>query len=92
MHLIMAHILKLYGSLAPYSQQGLEKLNDDVTKVYYRGTNHRIKETLEQIILKHNRTEELAQQSCKRSQNDYTTVDYVVNQDTMHANATIGDS
>ena len=46
MHLLIAHIpefLKLYGSLAPYSQQGLEKL-DDVTKMYYGGTNHRIKE------------------------------------------------
>ena len=70
MHLLIAHIpefLRLYGSLAPYSQQGSEKLNDDVTKVYYRGTNHRIKEALEQIILKRNRTEELSQQNCKRS-------------------------
>ena len=60
MHLLIAHIpefLRLYGSLAPCSQQGLEKLNDDVTKIYYRGTNHRIKEALEQILLKRNRTE-----------------------------------
>ena len=62
-----SEFLKLYGSLAPYSQQGLEKLNDDVTKVYYRGTNHRIKEALEQILLKRNRTEELAHQSCNRT-------------------------
>lgn len=70
MHLLIAHIpefLRLYGSLAPYSQQGLEKLNDDVTKMYYRGTNHRIKEALEQILLKRNRTEELARQSCSRT-------------------------
>lgn len=70
MHLLIAHIpefLKLYGSLAPYSQQGLEKLNDDITKIYYRGTNHHIKEALEQILLKRNRTEELAHQSCNRT-------------------------
>ena len=70
MHLLVAHIpefLKLYGSLAPYLQQGLEKLNDDVTKMYYRGTSHHIKETLEQILLKHNRTEELAHQSCNHT-------------------------
>ena len=70
MHLLVAHIpefLKLYGSLALYSQQGLEKLNDDVTKMYYRDTNHHIKEALQQILLKRNRTEELAHQSCNHT-------------------------
>ena len=70
MHLLIANIpefLKLHGLLAPYSQQGLEKLNDDVTKVYYRDTNHRTKEALKQVLLKRNRTEELAHQNCNRT-------------------------
>ena len=43
MHLLVSHIpqfLDLYGTLAPFSQQGLEKLNDDLTKDHFRSTNH----------------------------------------------------
>ena len=42
-HLLACHIpefLKRYGSIAPFSQQGVEKLNDLVTQDYFRSTNH----------------------------------------------------
>ena len=61
-HLFVNHIsefLSVHGTIAAFSQQGLEKLNDDVTKYYFRSTNHRDKECLKQIILKLNRLEEL---------------------------------
>ena len=35
-HLLVSHIpqfLEMYGTLAPFSQQGLEKLNDDLTRI-----------------------------------------------------------
>ena len=58
MHVLIAHVPKLLrdvGSLAKFSQQGLEKLNDDITKAYFKSTNHRNEEALRQIMLKLNR-------------------------------------
>ena len=57
MHVLVAHIptfLRDVGSLAKFSQQGLEKLND-LTKDYFRSTNHKNKngEALKQIMLKY---------------------------------------
>ena len=60
-HTLSSHVhefLYLYGSLAPFSQQGLEKLNDDITKDYYRSTNHH-EDALQQMLLKLNRLEDL---------------------------------
>ena len=40
MHIVVSHIpqfIKLYGNNSHFSQQGLEKLNDEITKDY--GTN-----------------------------------------------------
>ena len=57
MHAFAMHIpefIHLYGNLAPFSQQGLEKLNDLTTLDYHRGTNHH-KDALQQIIKKRNR-------------------------------------
>ena len=68
-HLLVSHIpefLELYGTLSPYSQQGLEKLNDDLTKDYFRSTNHRENDALKQMLLKLNRLEELGDQDCLR--------------------------
>ena len=60
------HILiKLYGSLAPFSQQGLEKLNDNITKDYFRSTNQRDGESLSQLMLKLNQLEELSHDYCR---------------------------
>lgn len=62
MHTLVYHIpefISLYGSLAPFSQQGLEKLNDNITKDYFRSTNHR-KDSLESLMMKLNRLQELS--------------------------------
>ncbi len=49
---------EIYGSLSPFSQQGLEKLNDDI-KDYFRSTNHRDHEALTQLLFKLNRVEDV---------------------------------
>lgn len=62
MHVMVSHIpefLKLYGSIAPFSQQGLEKLNNEITKSYFRCTNYHDINALKQLLLKLNRLEEL---------------------------------
>ena len=53
-----------------FSQQGLEKLNDVITKDYFRGTNHR--NCLTQILLKLNRLDELSDEGYVRSKEVYT--------------------
>uniref|UniRef100_A0A1X7URJ4 Uncharacterized protein n=1 Tax=Amphimedon queenslandica TaxID=400682 RepID=A0A1X7URJ4_AMPQE len=52
----MCEFIKLYGSLEPFSQQGLEKLNDLTTLHYTTGTNHchTNDEALRQLVLKRN--------------------------------------
>ena len=65
MHVLVAHMPKLLrdvGSLGKFSQQGLEKLNDDITKAYFKSTNHRSEEALRQMMLKMNRLEKLTDQ------------------------------
>ena len=59
MHAFAMHIpefIHMYGNLAPFSQQGLEKLNDITTIDYRRSTNHH-QDALEQILRKRNRLE-----------------------------------
>ena len=65
MHVLIAHVPKLLrdaGSLAKFSQQGLETLNDDITKHSFKSTNHKNEEALRQIMLKLNHLEELTDQ------------------------------
>ena len=53
MHILVSHIppfIKLYGSLACFPQQGLEKLNDEITKDYFSSTNQRNTESLVQLM------------------------------------------
>lgn len=61
MHTLVFHVpefIELYESLAPFSQQGLERLNDNITKDYFRSTNHR-QDALKTLLMKLNRLEEL---------------------------------
>ena len=54
-HVLSAHIPSLLrdtGSLTKFSQQGLEKLNDDLTKDYFKSTNHRNEEALKTNYVK----------------------------------------
>ena len=62
MHLMIAHLPKflcIHGPISPFTQQGLEKLNDVYTQFYFRGSNHREIEELKQILLRINRVEYL---------------------------------
>ena len=80
-HVLTCHIpefLTKYGTIAPFSQQGLEKLNDIITKHYFRGTNHHTMNSLNQILLKLNRLEELSDEGCVRSKEICDTHMYIV--------------
>ena len=69
-HVLVAHVpefLEIYGTIVAFSQQGLEKLNDEITQDYFRSTNHRDgHESLKQLLLKRNRLEEMAYTDCSR--------------------------
>ena len=61
-HAMMNHVpefLRLYGSIVPFTQQGLEKYNDITTKIYFRSTNHQGTKSMVQIMEKQNRLEYL---------------------------------
>jgi len=74
-HVLNAHIptfLERFGSLSFYSQQGLEKFNDEITKAYFKSTNHHTKRALDQIMRKFNRLENLAGEQCQRTKQLHT--------------------
>ena len=53
MHAFRWHVpefIALYGAIAQFTQQGLEKMNDRTTKYFFRSTNQRGVEFLEQVI------------------------------------------
>ena len=59
-HTMVQHVpqfLELYGSIVPFTQQGLEKFNDITTKDYFRSSNHRKEEALRQVVYKKNRVD-----------------------------------
>ncbi len=61
-HAMMNHVpefMSLHGSILPFTQQGLEKYNDVVTKDYFRSTSHHGQKALHQIMEKQNRLEYL---------------------------------
>ena len=80
LHVLVSHMpefLKLYGSISPFSQQGLEKLNDNITKSYFRSTNHRDISSLHQLLLKLNHIEEVTfNPDCIHSK-EFSYVEYV---------------
>ena len=47
------------GALLPFTQQGLEKYNDTMTKDYFRSSSHKGQECLTQILQKQNQIEYL---------------------------------
>ena len=75
MHVLVAHLPKLmkdHGNIRMFSQQGLEKLNDDITKDYFKSTNHKSGEdSLRQILFKLNRLEYLTDQECIRTKHSH---------------------
>ena len=74
-HVLVAHlptIMKDHGNVWMFSQQGLEKLNDDITKDYFKSTNHKSgKDSLQQILFKLNRLEHLTDEGCIRTKHSH---------------------
>lgn len=71
-HALLWHVpefLLLYGTICPFTQQGLEKLNDKTTKDYFRSTNQRGLDALFQLVQKQNRMEYLEDLGSKRQAN-----------------------
>jgi len=46
--------MRVHGSIFPFTQQGLEKFNDVMTKHYFRSTSHQNEKALMQLMQKHN--------------------------------------
>lgn len=61
-HAMANHVgefMRLHGAILPFTQQGLEKHNDMMTKQFFRATCHRGEDALIQILEKENRMEYL---------------------------------
>ena len=61
-HAMANHVhefMTMYKSILPFTQQGLEKYNDIMTKEFFRATCHRNEDALIQIIQKQNRLEHI---------------------------------
>ena len=62
MHILVYHVaesIKLPGNLCHFTQQGLEKLNDDITKWYFGSTSLCHEAAMKQILQKLNRIQKL---------------------------------
>ncbi len=58
MHVFMNHLpecIEMYHNINHFSQQAMEKLNDTVTILFFRSTNHRNTEAFTQVMKKQNR-------------------------------------
>lgn len=59
-HAMFNHVgdfMTIHGSILPFTQQGLEKLNDVMTRHYFRSTSHQNEKALTQLMQKLNRIE-----------------------------------
>ena len=73
MHAMSAHVpefFRLHKAIVPFTQQGLEKLNDHLTQYYFRGSNHRGIDALKQVLMKKNRLEILEDAGCRRTKRE----------------------
>lgn len=76
MHCMMQHVsefMQAHGSILPFTQQGLEKYNDLMTKDYFRSTSHHGEQSLVQILQKQNRLEHLQSLGAKRTKSHEIT-------------------
>lgn len=74
MHALHCHVpefLSLYQNIAYYTQQGLEKYNDRASKDFFRSTNHKGVDALQQLFLKKNRIQFLEAAGYERVKNTY---------------------
>ena len=58
----VGQFLRQHGSLVPFTQQGLEKFKDHLTKMFFQSTNMRLRDAMVQLLQKHNRIELLRDQ------------------------------
>jgi len=66
LHVHVPEFLKLYQNLACYTQQGMEKYNDTVSKHYFRSSNHRRVSAIKQIVLREHRIQLLGTAGAER--------------------------
>ena len=59
--------MDLHGSILPFTQHGLEKYNDAMTKDYFRATSHKGEQCLIQVLQKQNRMEYMEAKGIKRA-------------------------
>lgn len=79
MHILVKHVpefLKCYGNLITFTQQGLEKLNNQITIDFARNTNHNYRklDALKQLMQKKNRVESLKDSKVHREVKTYTSM------------------
>ena len=68
-HAFAMHVpefVRTHGNISKFCRQGLEKLNDVTTLHYLRGTNHKKREALVQMLQKRNRLEDLEAKGYQR--------------------------
>ena len=73
-HALVAHVpefLRIHRTIAPFTQQGLEKLNDQMTRFYFGSSNHRGTDALTQVLQKKNRLEHLHDEGYERKRRRY---------------------
>ena len=66
---MMNHVhefMQVHGSILEFTQQGLEKLNHNTTKNFFRSSCHRGEDAIRQLIVKQNRLEHLEDLGAKR--------------------------
>ena len=76
MHCMMQHVgqfMDTSGALLPFTQQGLEKYNNTITKDYFHPSSHKGQECLTQILQKQNRLEYLEHTGAKRKKRHEAT-------------------
>ena len=69
MHILMYHVcesIKLNGAIAHFTMQGLEKLNDNVSKWFFHSSSFSLKYALKQVMQKHNPLATLATLKAQR--------------------------
>ena len=70
MHAMMMHVsqfMQIHKAILPFTQHGMEKYNDSMTKDSFRSSSHRGQECLTQILQKQNRLEYPEHAGAKRT-------------------------
>ena len=73
MHILTHHVgemVEAHGNLAQFCQQGLERINDIISKMYFRSTNQKVN-GLTQIILKTKRIQYFEDEGVPRKKRRY---------------------